>query len=521
MGGSMAESNRGILMYETTLGPQARSLIREIGQADILIGIPSYRNGRTIAEVVERIAQGCKTYLPDRKVVLMNADGGSSDNTVRCIEEVEVPANVRKLLILYQGQAGKGTAVRAIFEATIELRAKVCTIIEARAPGIQPEWVPALVDPILRGADIALPHYERSAFASALSDNLAYPFLCGFFGGCAGPSNVNAVQLREPLPSEFSVSGAVAADLAGRDVWETDVARFGINAWMALQALFSPFQVAQVELGYRGDGSYDPDAPLDTRFLHTVSTLFRVLTTYRRMWQDVGGGAGRTSSADGVVANARAVDHDSRMGSAPRNAGSYTGGYHEWEQESALYPTPATGPSGVEPNAIISASGDRILDSTSYIEPLIASLYEGRERYEALWEQILSPDLLAAIQERMRAIQIADRRPHRESFYLPIELWAEIMIEFAIVFNRGEGDPDKVIEALQPLFYGRAASYVRESHPAGSPAGDSDRRPTPMTAAQREQIVQYLARRIVQARPTFLEKWNDYEPWIADQQGYW
>jgi glucosylglycerate synthase len=490
MGASMAESNRGILMYETTLGPQARSSIRHIGQADVLIGIPSYRNGRTILEVIENVVQGIKTYLPDRRVVLMNADGGSSDNTVRCFEDVEVPPNVSKLLILYQGQAGKGTAVRAIFEATIELQAKVCSVIEARAPGIQPEWVPALVDPILRGADVVLPHYERSAFASALSDNLAYPFLCGFFGACDGPSNVNAVQLREPVPHEFSLSGSVAADLAGRDVWETDVARFGINVWMALQALFNPFQVAQIHLGYRGDGSYEPGAPLDTRFLHTVSTLFRVLTTHRRMWQD--GGAGPD----------RAIAIDRRMGEDFQSVRSHVLTHGDGGQASS---------------SVTSVSGNRILDSTSYIDPLLDSLYEGRERYWALLDQILSAELLAAIDERM---------VHRETFYLPIELWTEIIIEFAIVFNRGEGDPDKVIEALQPLFYGRVASYVRESHPGvgrrSDGHGDSSARgTTPMTAAQREQIVQYLVRRIMQSRPMFLEKWNDYEPWITDQQGYW
>jgi glucosylglycerate synthase len=492
MGASMAESNRGILMYETTLGPQARSSIRQIGQADVLIGIPSYRNGRTILEVIENVVQGIKAYLPDRRVVLMNTDGGSSDNTVRCFEDVEVPSNVSKLLILYQGQAGKGTAVCAIFEAAMELQAKVCAVIEARAPGIQPEWVPALVDPILRGADMALPCYERSAFASALSDNLAYPFLCGFFGTCDGPSNMNAVLLREPVPHEFSLSGAIAADLAGRDVWETDVARFGINVWIALQALFNPFQVAQIHLGYRGDGSYEPGAPLDTRFLHTVSTLFRVLTTHRRMWQDGGVGSSRAST----------VAIDRRMKDDVQGVGDHPSGYRDWNQD---------------PSSLMSGSSNRILNSTSYIEPLLNSLYEGRERYWALWQQILSAELLVAIEERMA---------HRETFYLPIELWAAIMIEFAIVFNRGEGDPDKVIEALQPLFYGRAASYVRESHPGvgrrsdrdtDSPALDA----TPMTAAQREQIVQHLVRRIMQSRAMFLEKWNDYEPWVTDQQGYW
>ncbi len=423
--------------------------------------------------------EGIETYLPDRRVVLMNADGGSSDSTVRHFEEARTPANVSTLLILYQGQAGKGTATRAIFEAAMELQAKSCTVIEARAPGIRPEWVPALVDPILRGADMVLPCYERSAFASALTDNLAFPFLNSLFGS----------RLREPLPCEFSVSGELAAELAGRDVWETDVARFGINAWLGLQAVLvaptrrpgahearhagpvgpvgslgalpaeghratdatRPLQVTQVNLGYRGDGSYEPGAPLDLRFLHAVGTLFRVLTTHRRQWQsDV-----RAAEAVAETLPVAQSEH-----------------------------VPA------------------ITDSSAFAEPLIEALYEGRKRYAALWEQILSREYLKAINDLMQV---------KAACLLPIDLWVKIVTEFAIVFNRGEGDPDKVVEALLPLFYGRAASYVCETQGMG--------------VAQRDQVVQEIAHAFLKMRPLFVEKWNHYEPWISDtgagSAGYW
>ena len=55
--------------------------IEAIGEADILVGIPSFRNADTIAHVVKQSALGMVEYFPGMKPVLVNSDGGSSDNT--------------------------------------------------------------------------------------------------------------------------------------------------------------------------------------------------------------------------------------------------------------------------------------------------------------------------------------------------------------------------------------------------------------------------------------------------------
>ena len=51
--------------------------INEIGEADILIGIPSFNNSRTIGHVVKAVQTGLSKYFPDRKSILVNSDGGS------------------------------------------------------------------------------------------------------------------------------------------------------------------------------------------------------------------------------------------------------------------------------------------------------------------------------------------------------------------------------------------------------------------------------------------------------------
>ena len=55
--------------------------LKEIKEADILIGIPSYNNARTIGHVVRAVMAGVAKYFPKAKAVLVNSDGGSTDGT--------------------------------------------------------------------------------------------------------------------------------------------------------------------------------------------------------------------------------------------------------------------------------------------------------------------------------------------------------------------------------------------------------------------------------------------------------
>ncbi len=428
----MSRSARGILAWETTLDPDAHARLREIGHADLLIGIPSYRNGRTIAEVLRAIAEGIALYFPNKRVVLMNADGGSSDNTLRCVGDVQVTANVEKLVTTYVGPLGKGTAIRAIFEAADALEVPACVVFEARAPGITPEWLPNLARPVLEGSsELAVACYQRNAYAASLTDNLVYPFLRMFF----------TTDLREPLPSEFCISSSLAGELAGRDFWETDITCFGVNVGLTMQALIESRRVAQVALGYRGEGGGEPGMPLDMRFLHTVSTLFRLLTNEWRTWQK------------GMM-----------------NRPVHTVGAH---------------------------SSDPLLPAPECFDALWDAFQEGRRHYRRELRQALCEQTLAAVQKLFE-------QP-REAFCFPDELWAQIIVEFAVIYNKGEGDPDKITEALLPLFYGRTAAHIRNT--------------ARLTWSQRERDVQKLAELFVSARPRLIDYWNSFEVWI-DSEDY-
>src|SRR5688500_13491282 len=104
---SMAESS--------ALPADMRDALRTQERADLVVGIPSFRNAATIGHVTEAAAEGLRRKFPDMRAVIVNADGGSEDGTS---DRVRASADgVPTVTGRYQGKSGKGSAFRAIFEA--------------------------------------------------------------------------------------------------------------------------------------------------------------------------------------------------------------------------------------------------------------------------------------------------------------------------------------------------------------------------------------------------------------------
>ncbi len=69
-------------MFDTVLRGEGQRRLAEIGTADILIGIPTYKNARSIAHVARTAAAALAQYLPRLRGAVAIVDGGSSDETV-------------------------------------------------------------------------------------------------------------------------------------------------------------------------------------------------------------------------------------------------------------------------------------------------------------------------------------------------------------------------------------------------------------------------------------------------------
>ena len=81
------------------------------------------------------------------------------------------------------------------------------------------------------------------------------------------------------------------------------------------------------------------------------------------------------------------------------------------------------------------------------------------------------------------------------------ELWARAVFDFAVVYNKGENDPDKIAAALLPLYYARIATILRETG-------------TRLDAV--EKIVQAQAQIFAEQKQYLLHRWQTYVPWAID-----
>ena len=188
-------------MFETSLRTDGQRRLSEIGVADLLVGIPSYKNAHTIGHVVETAGDGMLAHFPNMRPVIAVVDGGSSDETVHVAANRPLPPTVRRIITTYQGIQGKGSAVRAIFEIARVLGVKACIVLEADLTSLTRDWVQKLAAPILSGEyDLAIPNYARPLVEGGVNDIIGYPLTRLLYG----------VDIREPMACDFAISGTLA-----------------------------------------------------------------------------------------------------------------------------------------------------------------------------------------------------------------------------------------------------------------------------------------------------------------------
>ncbi len=415
-------------MFETALKADARRKIRQIGKADIVVGIPSYRNAKTIAGVVEAAATGLVAAYPDLRAVLVNVDGGSSDGTPQAAAEVPIPRTVKRIVTGYFGMAGKGSAVRAVFQIAHAMEAQACVILDADLMNLTPLWIRALASPILSGRyEYATPYYTRPRTEAATIDLLAYPLSRMLFGR----------DVRQPTGSEFALSVELAGHFADKDVWETDVARAGIGAWMTTVATQEGRRMCQVALGTKQHEAREPSSTTDQAFAQMVGTVFRMAYILRRIWLS-------------------------------------------FPQVQAV---------PIEGDTPLREPDEGIITE----EYLLDRFRNATKRQRRTWKTVLLPSLEEQIEELLG--QPAD------NFQFPDHLWAQCVGDFLVVYNKGEADPDRVVNSLIPLCCARQLAFLRETEG--------------MSVEETEGIVRRQAEAFIAARPYLFDRWETYVPWAA------
>lgn len=261
----------------------------ELTSADIVVGIASYNNARTITRVVEAVDAGLGKYFPSERAIIINSDGGSTDMTPDLVINASVDHKaiflshhlfpVHRITTPYHGIPGKGSAFRAIFELAVSLGAKACCVVDADLRSITPEWIELLLAPVLKeGFDFVAPLYARHKYDGTITNSIIYPVTRALYGK----------KIRQPIGGEFGFSGKMAKFYLAQDVWDSDIARFGIDIWMTTEAIAGGFSICQAYLGAKIHDPKDPEADLRDMFVQVVGSLFNLTEKHSPEWMGSG-----------------------------------------------------------------------------------------------------------------------------------------------------------------------------------------------------------------------------------------
>ncbi|MGE5175229.1 MAG: glycosyltransferase [Hyphomicrobiales bacterium] len=390
----------------TILRDETRREVDSIGRADILVGIPSYNNARTIAHVVRAVTAGLAKYFPEATAVLVNSDGGSTDGTPDVVARSELgparailvtrPARrVAKVITAYQGMPGKGSAFRTVFEIASRLGARACAVVDSDLRSITPEWIQLLVGPILEeDFEYVCPLYSRHKFDGTITNSIVYPLVRTVYGK----------RIRQPIGGDFGFSGRLAAHFLEQSVWETDVARFGIDIWMTTTALRGEFKTCQAYLGAKIHDAKDPGSDLSAMLVQVTGALLGQMVAHEPSWFPI-------------------------QGSEPVPEF----GFH---YEVGLEPIPVN------------------------LARMLRAFDQGVHDFDELYARFLGAETRAALRA------LTGGTP--ETFSMPADVWVRVIYDFAAAYRHHRLPAEHLLKSLTPLYLGRTASWVREAGPYGA-----------------------------------------------------
>ncbi len=431
-----------------------RDAVERVGSADIMVGIPSFRNAATIGHVARAAQAGLVQYFPDLRPLLVNADAGSPDGTQRVVLETEPPDYIERILLVrprnklqrisltypeVDGIGGKGAALLTIFRIADALGVQALVVVDSDLRSIVPEWVELLAGPILKGGfDYVAPLYSRYKWDGTITNTVTYPVTRSLYG----------LRIRQPIGGDFGVSGDLVRHYLAQGDWTSDVSKFGIDIWMTTTAIAGGFAVCQTRLGAKVHDPKDPGADLGPMFSQVVGTLLRLTQRHAEAWLGVQG------------------SHD---------VPAY--GFERFAD-----------PPPLDINVI------RLLDE----------LVRGRTSVGDAWAAVLAPSTMERLDQvvtdaarELDAMSRADapRALADATFAFPDELWAHAVSDVLVAAKRELLSIEKLVAALVPLYFGRVAGFVIETRD--------------QTTQQAESVVERQARAFEQAKPRLVRHWEE------------
>jgi hypothetical protein len=391
------------LAEETLLSDDFLRQLINVGEVDILVGLPTHNNAKTIEPVIRAIQAGILKSFPRERAVIINADGGSEDGTPEAVISASIDdaqsaskkytlRTLHSISTRYARSPQHGTALRTVLAAADLLRAKACVMVSPDSTTIEPEWLERLVNPVYNeNFDLVSPIYRRQKFEGVLMRNLLYPMTRAIYG----------FRIREPYASEFAISGRLATDFLNQETWNDDWGKLGAEICLTVAAITGKYRVCQSFLGTKAH----PDrsaGDLVAAMRRTVGALFPLLDSNVPVWSTIAGSQ----------------------------------------------PVPTVG-------AQSEVVAEPVRVNRKHLREMFAT---GVAHLEPVFRSILRASTLSEL-KRIAALEVSD-------FSYPADVWAKTVFEFAASYHRSVINRDHIVQALVPLYRGRTLSFLLENRDA-------------------------------------------------------
>jgi hypothetical protein len=410
-----------------------RQLI-SVGEVDILVGLHTYNHADTVGHVVQVVRDGLLEYFPRERIAILNADGGSRDGTTDLVRAVSI-SDV--------GSASTIHALRTMHIVTTQYG------VDPSA-GKAMHIVVAAAD-LLRAKACVIVAPESSEIQAEWIDRLLRPIVSEHY------DFVSPVYRRHRFEGMLvtNLLYPMTSALYGKRVREPRPAEFAFSAELTGRVLGHDLWAADA-------GRLGPE------LCFTVEALSDGL----RIFQTFLGPRGRLDqqTPDLVAALRQTVGPLFWFMERTNSA---------WSAQSEIHPIPSAGPAYEVTTESVNIDHKR----------LHQMFCSGVMDLGEVLKSILSAGTLTDLQS-------AATREQSE-FRFTDELWVRTVYEFAASYHHGVLNRDHILQALAPLYRGRAYAFLTDNSQA--------------SANDLEARIEALSQTFERLKPYLLELWMEKE----------
>ncbi len=391
-------------MEHSFLPESVRTLLEGAEPADIVIGLLTFNDKTTAPELARAMTDGCVRSFPQRRILVVNCDGGSQDGTPQTIEQSLGPEarvwtirhpihEASSKLVSESGVPGREIAFRILAAVTDTLNATACLVVDGNVKSIDASWPQLLADPILhKGVDCVLPWFRRNRYEGTLTNTLLAPLTGALYGK----------RIPYHLGGAYAFSGQMIRSTLLQQPWDEEIVRYGFDGWATTVAVAEPLQMCRAALGPRLHQA-KPMGDLSAIVAQSVGCIFHLMERYEKRWESI---------TEPVFVSTVGV---------PVGLGAETGSIK--------------------------------------VERLVNGFRQGLRDLLPVWQIILPAETFQQLLEL--------GVDNAEDFRFPPKLWVQVVYDFALAYHERLLYREHLLKALTPLYLGFTASFILETRAQG------------------------------------------------------